>query len=182
LASKKKYVIAAGVSFASVIVAGVVAWSRRSKAIHTEIDIQASDRIVWQVITDFPQFHRWNPLIRRIQGNLKEGSKLKVRIQAPGEKGMTFRPTILKIEPNKELRWVGRLAIPGLFVGEEIFMIKQHTKDTVRFIHKQTFNGLFALLYTSNFDNNIRQGSDAMNLALKVESERKATSSEKYSI
>jgi hypothetical protein len=36
---------------------------------------------------------------------------------------MTFRPTVLNAETNRELRWLGHLLAPGLFDGEHSFTI-----------------------------------------------------------
>lgn len=30
------------------------------KELHTEIEIQASDELVWQLLTDFPSYNYWN--------------------------------------------------------------------------------------------------------------------------
>lgn len=164
--------IAAGV-VATAIVAGVISWSKRkSKEVRTEIDIRASDERVWQILTDFPNFVNWNPFITKISGDLKKHARLKVRIQPQGEGGMTFRPIILDVEPNRELHWIGRFAVPGLFSGEHIFTIEPLGKDHVRFIHREIFTGLFVLIYARNFDTNIRQGFEDMNQALKAKAEQ----------
>jgi hypothetical protein len=167
-----KYMIAAGV-VATAIVAGVIGWSKRkSKEVRTEIDIRASDERVWQILTDFPNFVNWNPFITKISGDLKKRARLKVRIQPQGERGMTFRPIILDVEPKRELHWIGRFAVPGLFSGEHIFTIEPLGKDHVRFIHREIFTGLFVLIYARNFDTNIRQGFEDMNQALKAKAEQ----------
>ena len=167
-----KYMIAAGV-VATAIVAGVIGWSKRkSKEVRTEIDIRASDDRVWQILTDFPNFVKWNPFITKISGDLKKHARLKVRIQPQGERGMTFRPIILDVEPKRELHWIGRLAVPGLFSGEHIFTIEPLGTDHVRFIHREIFTGLFVLIYARNFDTNIRQGFEDMNQALKAKAEQ----------
>lgn len=164
--------VAAGV-VATAIVAGVIGWSKRkSKEVRTEIDIRASDERVWQILTDFPNFVNWNPFITKISGDLKKHARLKVHIQPQGERGMTFRPIILKVEPKRELHWIGRLAVPGLFSGEHIFTIQPLGKDHVRFIHREIFTGLFVLIYARNFDTNIRQGFEDMNQALKAKAEQ----------
>lgn len=164
--------IAAGV-VATAIVAGVIGWSKRkSKEVRTEIDIRASDERVWQILTDFPNFVNWNPFITKISGDLKKRARLKVRIQPQGERGMTFRPIILDVEPMRELHWIGRFAVPGLFSGEHIFTIEPLGKDHVRFIHREIFTGLFVLIYARNFDTNIRQGFEDMNQALKAKAEQ----------
>ena len=39
----------------------------------TEIEIQASDTRVWQLLTDFANFPQWNPFIHRAKGEAKVG-------------------------------------------------------------------------------------------------------------
>jgi len=74
------------------------------KEIRTEIEIEASAERIWQTLTDFAAFPEWNPFIRRASGEVKTGARLEVYIQPSGARGMTFRPTVLKAEPNRELR------------------------------------------------------------------------------
>jgi len=59
---------------------------------------------------------------------------------------MTFRPTILKAEPNRELRWLGHLLVPGLFDGEHIFTIE--TWDLIWF---DSHSEKFSQAYSSRF-------------------------------
>jgi hypothetical protein len=167
-------ILTAGVTVASAIIAYAVGLSKKVKKVHTEIEIHASDERVWKVLTDFPNFPKWNPFITKITGNLREGARLKVRIQPTDEKAMNFRPIILKIRPNRELRWIGKFAIPGLFSGEHIFEIEPLGDNHVRFIHTENFTGLFVLLYGGNFDLNIRQGFEDMNRALKAHVEQQS--------
>jgi hypothetical protein len=75
------------------------------KDIHTEIEINAFAEKVWRVLTDFAAYPEWNPLIRRATGEVRVGARLHVTIQPSGGKGMSFRPTILVADPNRELRW-----------------------------------------------------------------------------
>jgi len=93
------------------------------KELRSEIEIQASAERVWQLLTDFASFPRWNPFIRRASGNVQVGEQLEVNIQPSGASGMIFRPTVLKAEPNRELRWLGHFLVSGLFDGEHIFTI-----------------------------------------------------------
>src|SRR5436853_514311 len=83
-----------------------------------------------------------------------------------------FRPIILDVEPKRELHWIGRLAVPGLFSGEHIFTIEPLGKNHVRFIHREIFTGLFVLIYAGNFDKSIRRGFEEMNQALKAQAEQ----------
>ena len=80
--------------------------------LHSEIEIKASAERVWELLTDFASYPEWNPFIRQISGEPITGERLEVRIEPPGGRGMTFRPTVLNVEDNRELRWLGHLLVP----------------------------------------------------------------------
>jgi hypothetical protein len=92
--------------------------------IKTTILIEAQPARVWQVLTDFRAFPTWSPFIRAISGPLQEGVRLSIEITPPGRAAMRFRPTVLVVKPDQELRWRGALLIPGLFSGEHSFQIR----------------------------------------------------------
>ncbi len=141
------------------------------KELRTEIEINAPAARVWHHLTDFAAFPEWNPFIRRIQGNLGAGSRLEVLLQASGTKGMTFRPTVKKVEPNRELRWLGHLGIPGLFDGEHIFEITPAGTDRVRFVQREEFRGLLVPVLQRSLDRDTRRGFEEMNRALRSRAE-----------
>src|SRR4030067_2967999 len=93
----------------------------------------------------FCQFFPVESFIRWVKGEAKLGARLEVRIQPPGARGMTFRPSVIKCDTNRELRWLGHLLIPGLFDGEHIFTIEPLETNRVRFIQREIFTGLVAL-------------------------------------
>ena len=142
------------------------------KELHTEIEIQASDKRVWQLLTDFASFPEWNPFIRQAKGEVKVGARLEVRIQPSGASGMTFKPVVLKVEPNRELRWIGRLLMPGLFDGEHIFTIETLDTNRVRFTQREVFTGLLVPLFARSLDKDTRRGFEEMNQALKSQAEQ----------
>ena len=142
------------------------------KEIRTEIEIQASAERVWGLLTDFASFPQWNPFIRRAIGEARLGARLEIRIQPSGARGMTFKPTILKLEPKRELRWLGRLLMPGLFDGEHIFSIESLGTERVCFTQREVFKGLFVPLLTRDLDTNTLRGFKEMNLALKARAEQ----------
>jgi hypothetical protein len=72
---------------------------------------------VWAVIGDFAAYPEWNPFIRRIRGELREGAKLEVRIEPPQARATTFKPTVRAVEPNRELRWLGRCSFRASSTG-----------------------------------------------------------------
>ncbi|TLZ63502.1 MAG: SRPBCC domain-containing protein [Methanobacteriota archaeon] len=138
------------------------------KELRTEIEIDAPVENVWRALTDFPAFPEWNPFIRRIQGTPAVGSRLEVTLGASGTKPMTFRPTVKGFVPNQELRWLGRVGIPGLFDGEHIFELSPVGPDRTRFVQRENFRGLFVPFLAKSLDRDARRGFEEMNQALRA--------------
>jgi hypothetical protein len=83
---------------------------------------------------------------------------------------MTFKPTVLAADPAHELRWLGRVLMPGLFDGEHGFRLEP-TAAGCRLHHGEEFRGILVPLFKRMLDNTAR-GFTAMNDALKVRVER----------
>src|SRR5213594_4362456 len=141
------------------------------KELRTEIEIAASANRVWATLTDFSSFPVWNPFIRRVDGELRVGARLVIRLQLPNARSMTFRPRVLKVEPGRQLRWRGQLVMRGLFDGEHIFAIEPLGPRRARFVHREIFTGLLVPLLARGLDRTTRRGFEAMNLALKARAE-----------
>lgn len=133
----------------------------------TEIEINATAGKVWVILTKLSKFAEWNPFIREAEGEVREGSQLRVRIEPPGGKGITFKPTVTRAVPEREFRWIGHLLMPGLFDGEHIFEIDSLGENSVRFIQREQFRGLLVPLLWRSLKTNTRQGFNEMNAALK---------------
>ena len=144
---------------------------KQMKELNTEIEIDASAERVWHLLTTFDTFPQWNPFIRRIEGKAELGSRLTVFIQPSGGRIMTFKPVVLKTEPERELRWRGSLVFSGLFDGEHIFLIQRLGENRVRFVHREVFSGLLAPMFWRSIDTDTRRGFNEMNTALKKRAE-----------
>jgi hypothetical protein len=140
--------------------------------IETAIEIQASAARVWTILTDFARMPSWNPFITSIAGTAASGARLTVTIAPPGKSAMQFKPTIIAVRPERELRWLGRLLIPGLFDGEHYFLLDPLAEGRVRFTHGERFSGLLVGLVRGTLAAT-ETGFNAMNAALKREAERK---------
>jgi len=139
-----------------------------AKEIKTEILIHATPDKVWTILTNFENYPNWNPFIKSVIGEVKVGKKITVRIEPPKEKGMTFKPTVLIYEANKELRWIGRLLFPGLFDGEHKFELIDNGNGTITFRQSEKFKGIF--VWFLNVENT-KKGFEEMNGKLKELSE-----------
>ena len=141
------------------------------RELYTEIEITAPADKVWAILTDLSRFPEWNPFIREARGEVREGAQLSVYINPPGGKGMTFKPRVKRVDPGRELRWLGRLLFPGLADGEHIFEISELGEGSIRFVQREQFSGLLVPLLWGSMATSTRQGFEAMNAALKRRAE-----------
>jgi hypothetical protein len=143
------------------------------KEIKTEILIHATPEKVWAILTDFDQYKNWNPFIRSIAGEVAVGKIITARLEPPGARGMTVRPKVLAFETNKEFRWLGHLAVPGLFDGEHRFELIDHGNGTTTFRQTEKFKGLLVPFFEKMLDKNTTDGFNLMNRKLKESAEQK---------
>lgn len=136
----------------------------------TEIFIPATPAEVWLVLSDTEQYPDWNPLVSRLEGQLQAGAVVSAQLPT-----MRFRPTILVAEPEKELRWIGKLFFTGLFDGEHYFILEARDGGTL-FRHGEHFTGLLVPLYRRKLNGDIKKWFYAMNEALRDEVARRSGS------
>ncbi len=79
---------------------------------------------------------------------------------------MRFTPTVLSVRPNRELRWLGRLFLRGLFDGEHYFLLEPLNESRTRFVQGENFSGLLVGPLSSILPAT-RMGFEAMNVSLK---------------
>ena len=87
---------------------------------------------------------------------------------------MSFEPKMVNVETNREMRWLGRLLIPGLFTGEHSFAIEALDEKGVRFVQSEKFTGLLVPFMAKSLDRDTKNGFEAMNRALKERAEKGA--------
>lgn len=148
----------------AVAVAAAFAFAPRREVV-TEVCIDAPPAAVWAVLADPAGHARWNPFIVAMRGELAEGARLVNTLRPAGGREMTFRPTVLKLVPGRELRWLGRLFLPRIFDGEHYFVLDA-TEGGTRLVHGEKFRGVALwFLDVARF----RADFEAMNAALKAE-------------
>lgn len=144
-----------------------------SHQLQTEIEIDATPEQVWAILTDFAAYPAWNPFIKYIRGIPQQGARLEVRIQPSGAKGMTFRPSVLTADSGRELCWLGRFLLPGVFDGEHCFVIEPLANGKVRFRQSEQFSGALVPMFRASLDRDTKRGFEEMNQALKSRAEAK---------
>lgn len=138
--------------------------------LHSEIDIDASPEVVWAVLSDLDGYHEWNPFVVSAKGTVAVGERLTNRIEPPGGKGMTFKPTVTVVEADQVFEWLGRLGVPGIFDGRHRFELEATASGT-HFTQSEFFNGALVRFLKGSLDDHTRKGFEAMNRALKDRAE-----------
>src|SRR5262245_17111485 len=102
-----------------------------------EVRIQATPVRVWALLTDAPNFPRWNSTITGIDGQIGDGQR--IRIHAPGT-NRTFTPRISIGVPNGRMTWTGGFA--PLFKGVRTFELTPSGVSSTIFVMQERFSGL----------------------------------------
>jgi hypothetical protein len=106
-----------------------------------KITIAASAEIVWRLLTDADGFPRWNSTVTAIEGEVREGERLKLHV--PGTK-RTFTPRVSGVVPEKRMTWSD--GVPFIFNGVRTFALEARTDRSTDFAMEERFSGLmFAL-------------------------------------
>ncbi len=141
------------------------------KRLETTIDIDAPPETVWEVLTDFAAYPEWNPFMT-VEGAPRTGERLTVRLTPPGGRATTFRPTVL-VADGTELRWRGKLLVPGLYDGEHVFTLEERESDTTHLVHGEAFSGVLVGPINRRVGPAVERGFWQMNAALKERAERR---------
>ncbi|WP_046755987.1 SRPBCC domain-containing protein [Kordia jejudonensis] len=134
-----------------------------TKQIKTSITINANKELVWEILLDFKNYPEWNSFIKSISGDVKVGNKIEIKLQ-----GMTFKPLILTLNENTELKWLGHLWFKGLFDGEHKFKLIDNGNGTTNFEQSENFSGILVKLFSKSLDKDTKNGFERMNRELKL--------------
>lgn len=153
-----------------VLVAGLYAWTRISpRELRAETQIDASPQQVWDVLTDFRSYPRWNPFIVSAVGEPRVGARLTNKLSDDGGT-MTFKPKVLVAKPGQELRWIGRFGMPGIVDGEHYFLLQEIAGGRTRLVQGETFTGVLVPFAGGTLE--VEDGFERMNAALKARVEK----------
>ncbi|MGL1885076.1 MAG: SRPBCC domain-containing protein [Reichenbachiella sp.] len=133
-----------------------------SLTITTQVTIAANPSKVWQVFSDFSSYSKWNPFVKAIIGEVKEGNTITAKFE-----NMTFKPIVLSYQPNENLVWKGKLIFRGIFDGEHSFELKDNQDGTTTFIQSEYFTGLLVPIFKHKLNTEIKADFEKMNQALE---------------
>lgn len=109
------------------------------KEYHTTIVINSSVENVWKELTTFKSYPEWNPIVGKLEGEMKTGKKISTFI-VPLKN--TFYPIILSFKENEELIWEGKQIAKFLLKGKHYYRLKRISENETELRHGEYFSGL----------------------------------------
>ena len=138
-------------------------------AIRSGVTIVAPIPKVWAILVDFPRYAEWNPYIRSVAGEAREGTRLRVCTMPAQHRVRCYDPVILKAAEGVELRWKGR-EWHRLTTVEHSFRLEPDGGGT-RFRQDMSFSGFLVRFIGEETRSAFRGGLEEMNAALKRRAE-----------
>ncbi len=108
-----------------------------SMACGVELNIQATASIIWSLLTDAKDFPRWNSTVSRVEGQIREGERL--RLHVPGT-ARTFTPRVSGVVPDERMTWTGGFS--PVFRGVRAFELRSCGDGSTDFVMEERFSGL----------------------------------------
>ena len=130
-----------------------------------EISIHASAEKVWTVLTDIPNWIKWNREISQVQldGPLQPGTRF---VWKTG--GAKIRSTLHTVEPFRHFGWTGKAMGAYAIHNWMLTEINGQTKVSV----EESMDGLLVKVLRGMFNKNLEKGMQSWLELLKQECER----------
>jgi hypothetical protein len=111
-----------------------------------EINIQATPHRIWKILTDAPGYPRWNSTVAGIEGEIREGGKIRVSVP---DTDRTFAPVVSDFVVNQRMTWTGGFA--PLFKGVRTFELRPRDDGSTDFKMQESFSGLMLPVIKGSF-------------------------------
>ena len=140
----------------------------KTAKISATIDITARPEPVWAVLADLASYPEWNPVFRKVSGQLIPGRRITITSTQP-ETGhtMTVKVKVLTAEPPTELRWGS--SVLGVMNSEHSFILSP-TSGGTQLVQIQTYRGWFTRFPPKTI-RRIQASFEAINQAIKQRAE-----------
>ncbi|MFN0248323.1 MAG: SRPBCC family protein [Kofleriaceae bacterium] len=99
-------------------------------------DVQASPDAIWAILTNASNYTQWNSTVTSLEGDIRTGEKLKLRVTLDPKR--TFSPKVTKLEAN-EMVWSDGFA--PMFRGVRTFTLTPKANGATEFVMEEVFSG-----------------------------------------
>jgi hypothetical protein len=108
------------------------------KAFTAATNIKAPAATVWAIITDAPNYPKWEPGVIRIEGKIAPGEKITAYTKLSPNRA--FPATVSEFVPNQRMVWSGGMPL-GLFKGVRTFTLAPRPDGSLDFTLREEFSG-----------------------------------------
>ena len=115
-------------------------------------------------MTNFKDYPQWNPIVGKLEGEMKEGCKISTYIVPLGK---TYNPILLSYQENKELIWRGTQGAKFLMAGKHYYQLKVISENQTKLLHGEYFTGLFSYFIRSSLLKKMKNAFEQHNVLLK---------------
>lgn len=112
----------------------VILYFLGNKSVHHEITINATPEKVWSVLIDTDNYDNWNPVMKLLEGEVKEGNKVKYQFTQAADKQYDIDTNVKIVDPNKLLNQGG--GIPMVLTFNHQYILKPASNGTKLTIHE----------------------------------------------
>lgn len=116
------------------------------KFYEAEADIDADPDTIWKVLTDAPEYARWDSGVERVDGTIAPGRTITVRSKAAP--GRAFPVKVTAFEPGRRMVWSGGMPL-GLFKGVRTFSVEPRGVRTHVRVREEYTGALLGLMWRS---------------------------------
>lgn len=134
------------------------------KQYHTSVTINGTLNEVWRELTNFKSYPDWNPIVGKLEGEMKEGKKISTYIVPLNS---TFYPVLLRYHENRELLWQGVLGAKFLLAAKHYYRLKAVTATQTELEHGEYFTGVISYFLPNGFVKKMELAFEQHNILLK---------------
>jgi hypothetical protein len=99
-------------------------------------DVNASPEVIWAILTNAADYTKWNSTVTSLEGEIRVGEKLKLRVALDPKR--TFSPRVTKLESHAMV-WSDGFA--PMFRGVRTFTLTPKADGTTEFAMEEAFSG-----------------------------------------
>ncbi|GAB5563373.1 MAG: hypothetical protein Wins2KO_04360 [Winogradskyella sp.] len=122
-----------GIVLAVLIILIILVFTGK-KSVHHEITINASPEQVWNVLTDTDSYDEWNPVMKLLKGNIKEGNQVTYQFTQDENNQSEIPSKVKQVIPNKLLNQGG--GMPLVLTFDHKYILESVDRGTRIVIHE----------------------------------------------
>jgi hypothetical protein len=131
-----------------------------------DVEIEGTVEHVWDVLTDFPRYAEWNPVIQDVSGKLRPGEEMVISVGTPsGVRQWVVE--VIRVDAGREYAWKFHELMPMIYRGKHTFRIERIDDRNARYLDRESFGGLLLPFRARQIRTRLKSGMVSMGEALK---------------